>query len=159
MGLRRRKRQRGRAQRRLVPTRFPQTPLEAGCIRCHGVGRGWPTSGASLCRPRKSLDIGWGRRFRPMPHSFEGRLTLYKWWGGPPGPRLTPPSACRTLQDADVVVRKAGRGRPSRAGVPAPPIPQNPHPSKPCGIQRFRLPTGICIRHLTLWFRRCRAAS
>src|SRR5580704_4039473 len=27
-----------------------------------------------------------------MPHSFRETGALHKWWGGPPGPRGTPPS-------------------------------------------------------------------
>src|ERR1035441_863353 len=47
-----------------------------------------------------------------------GYLLLEDRWGGPPGPRPTPPSASRGVQDADTVAREAGRGRPGPEGTP-----------------------------------------
>src|ERR1019366_5875030 len=47
-----------------------------------------------------------------------GYLLLEDRWGGPPGPRPTPPSASRGVQDADTVAREAGRGRPVPEGTP-----------------------------------------
>jgi predicted AlkP superfamily phosphohydrolase/phosphomutase len=41
-------------------------------------------------------------------------------WGGPPGPRPTPPSVSWALQDLDIVAPAAGRGRPGRTGGSAP---------------------------------------
>src|ERR1035441_754554 len=47
-----------------------------------------------------------------------GYLLLEDRWGGPPGPRPTPPSAPRRAPDADAGVREAGRGRPGPEGPP-----------------------------------------
>src|ERR1039458_9159473 len=71
-----------------------------------------------LFRPRRVPSM-WGG-LATQCRSFFPKGRLRQWWGGPPGPRPTPSSACRTLQDADPVVPDAGRGRPAQTRGAAP---------------------------------------
>src|ERR1039457_3261863 len=46
------------------------------------------------------------------------------WWGGPSGPRPTPPSAFARGHDPDSIGRRAGPGGPARTRGSAPPAPR-----------------------------------
>src|SRR5438477_10687920 len=50
---------------------------------------------------------------------------LHKLWGGPPGPRPTPPSAWLRLDETDRIDRRAGPGGPARTRGSAPQFMQD----------------------------------
>src|ERR1019366_2379954 len=78
--------------------------------------------------------LAWRRHWCPMALIFPTTEHLHKLWGGPPGPRSTPPSASCAPPGTGTVVPNAGRGRPARTRGPAPPMPQQagvPAPREP----------------------------
>src|SRR5260370_3110946 len=54
---------------------------------------------------------------RSMSYSFPITGHLYKWWGGPPGPRPTTSSACSGLDETDLLGKERVQGDPRGPGV------------------------------------------
>ena len=90
------------------------------------------TTGETACpteqhgrNQRRRLKGGGGQAISPMSYSFPITGHLYKLWGGPPGPRPTPSSACSGLDETDLLGKERVQGGPARTRGSAPQFMQD----------------------------------
>src|ERR1017187_5681530 len=97
----------------------------------------------------------WGRRFRPMPHSFPTTEHLHKLWGRPPGLRPTPRRPAGVCMTLISLSRLRDEGVPRGPGGPPSNLRPNPavaktkwHSEQPDGLL---LPPGSGSSDVDRW--------